>query len=101
GTIRQLGHLAAAVVHVGHAVAIDTLLVFVVVARLATLHAVGLRRGHRPITTHALLVTDGRADHGATRSGRLAALAVADLVADDGADGCAEQRAAGDLRAVS
>src|SRR5690349_20434201 len=76
-TIRHLGHLAAAVVHVSHAVAVGALLPLVTVVRLATLHGVFLRRlGGVGGALYRLLVSDRGADHRTGRRRRVTTLAV-------------------------
>src|SRR5688500_7072221 len=96
GAVGQLGHLAAAVVHVGDAVAIVTLFPLVLVTRLATLHRVFARRhGGVPATAFGLLRTDCGADDGSRRGGRVPAPATTDLMANDGADHAAKDGATG------
>src|SRR5678815_2430204 len=94
GAVRHFSHLAAAVVHVGHAVAIGALFPRFLVAGLTTLHRV-LARRRRGISGAALglLPTDGRANHDARRGGRIATMAMTDLVTEHATDQCAEDGA--------
>src|SRR5689334_3483615 len=94
GLVRQLGHLPAAVVHIGDTVAVDALFPMIGVARVATLHGV-LTRRRVARATLSLLRADSRADHGAGGGGGIAAASAADLVTDDAADHGADQGTAG------
>src|SRR5436190_15716167 len=81
-SIRQLGHLATTVIQIGHAIAVDALLVLVVVARLATLHRVFVRRQPLSVAAHALLMTDGATHNRAGHRGLVAVVTMSDVVAD-------------------